>query len=98
MANYKLEKEIAVIRDAGASRIMLNLISWGGQPAKYDLRAWRNTFPEGWLPDRGLVLDEGEAVILYKALKKATEQQKQARKAEQAEERAQEAEEAVLIE
>ena len=40
MIDYKLEKSIAVLSDKNAYTTELNLISYSGKPAKYDIRKW----------------------------------------------------------
>ncbi|MCQ2591267.1 MAG: PC4/YdbC family ssDNA-binding protein [Treponema sp.] len=39
--SYQIEKTLGVISEGkGGWNIELNLISWGGRPAKYDIRSW----------------------------------------------------------
>lgn len=40
MIDYKIKKSIAVLTDKTAYRTELNLISFNGNPAKYDIRKW----------------------------------------------------------
>ena len=37
---YEIKKTIAVIGTGSSWNLELNLISWGGRPAVYDLRKW----------------------------------------------------------
>ena len=39
--SFNLEKEIGVLSEGkGGWKLELNYVSWGGRPAKYDLRSW----------------------------------------------------------
>ena len=38
---FSIEKNVGVISEGkGGWKLELNLVSWGGRPAKYDLRSW----------------------------------------------------------
>lgn len=65
---YKIIKDLALIHDGGAQQLRLNVIQWERQAPKYDLRLWTNSWPEGWIPGKGLLLSESEAGILCRAL------------------------------
>ena len=39
---YTIEKECGIVSTAGSLPLELNVISYNGAPAKYDLRRWRN--------------------------------------------------------
>ena len=39
--SFNIEKNIGTIAESkGGWKLELNLVSWGGRPAKYDLRSW----------------------------------------------------------
>ena len=68
MKGYRISKQIALIKDAGTQQLRLNLVSWNGQPEKYDLRIWSTAFPNGWIPGKGILMNEDEARVLCNAL------------------------------
>lgn len=68
MEKYRVIKELALVHNGGAEQMRLNLVQWGKQPAKYELRLWMIRWPEGWIPGKGLLLSESEAGILCRAL------------------------------
>ena len=45
---FEIEKEIAPLEDYGHSgfRMELNLVSWNGRDAKYDIRPWNEDHTE----------------------------------------------------
>ncbi len=63
---YEIEKELGVlsISDKGWTK-ELNLVSWNGGKAKYDLRDWA---PEHEQMGKGVTLTEEEAKQLYEIL------------------------------
>ncbi|MCQ2575370.1 MAG: PC4/YdbC family ssDNA-binding protein [Treponema sp.] len=39
--SYKIEQNLGTISEGkGGWMLELNLVSWGGRPAKYDIRSW----------------------------------------------------------
>lgn len=39
--SFSIEKTVGVVSEGkGGWKLELNLVSWGGRPAKYDLRSW----------------------------------------------------------
>ena len=63
---YEIVKEIGVLSEnARGWRKELNLISWTGRDAKYDLRDWA---PEHEKMGKGITLTEDEAQELKKLL------------------------------
>jgi len=46
--SFEIEKEIAPLEDYGRSgfRMELNLVSWNGRDAKYDIRPWNEDHTE----------------------------------------------------
>ena len=68
MADIKneIEKEIGVISESAKGWTKeLNLISWNGKKAKYDLRDWS---PEHEKMGKGITLTRAEAEELYELL------------------------------
>ena len=63
---YDIEKEIGVVSETTKGWTKeLNLISWNGKTAKYDLRDWA---PEHENMGKGVTLSEDEAKKLYALL------------------------------
>lgn len=70
VANYKITERISILSGTeGAYTKELNLISWNGAAAKYDIRNWN---PAGD-PQKGITLTESEARALYEALREQFE-------------------------
>lgn len=65
--NYEIVEHIATLSQSGDTSKELNLVSYNGSPAKYDLRSWRRTAGEEKLL-KGLTLTEEEASLLKQAL------------------------------
>lgn len=65
---YEIEKELGVISESakGWSK-ELNLISWNGKEAKYDLRDWS---PEHEKMGKGITLSKDELIELKELLNK----------------------------
>lgn len=64
---YEILEEIGVLSESTKGwKKELNLVSWNGNPAKYDLRVWS---PEHEKLGKGITLSEYEAQKLYKILK-----------------------------
>ena len=70
MIEYKIIKEIAMLNDRGNQQLRLNIIKWGTKPPRYDLRIWIASWPEGWIPGKGLLLSGAEARKLCQVLEK----------------------------
>lgn len=64
---YEITKRIAVLSRHGNITKELNLISYRGKPAKYDIRSWEYNGTEKNL-GKGVTLDETELMELKKAL------------------------------
>lgn len=65
--NYKIEEHITTLSESGDTSKELNLVSYNGSPAKYDLRSWKRTDGEEKLL-KGLTLTVEEARALKEAL------------------------------
>lgn len=65
--NYEIVEHIATLSQSGDTSKELNLVSYNGSPAKYDLRSWRRTDGEEKLL-KGLTLTAEEASLLKQAL------------------------------
>ncbi len=70
--NYEIRERIAVLSQSGDTSKELNLISYNGSPAKYDLRTWRRADGEEKLL-KGLTLTAEEAQTLKEALNSRAE-------------------------
>ncbi len=66
--NFKVEKEFATISAKGGIMKKLTFTSWNGNPAKFDLRIWREQDGQ-LLPGKGVTLDDSEMTALYDALR-----------------------------
>jgi hypothetical protein len=66
--NFEIKKQIAELstRSSKGWKKELNLISWNGYPAKYDIRDWDSTHTK---MGKGVTLTEEELKELYQALK-----------------------------
>lgn len=62
---YKITEEIAVLSNAGAWALELNLVSWNGRSPKLDLRKWTDTHEK---MGKGVTLTDAEARALRDAL------------------------------
>lgn len=63
---YKMEREIGVLSESRTGWTKeLNLISWNGYIAKYDLRSWG---PDHNSMGKGIVLNREELRELYKLI------------------------------
>lgn len=56
---YTIEKECGIVSTAGSLPLELNVISYNGAPAKYDLRRWRTVDSQKKM-QKGLVLTAEE--------------------------------------
>ena len=65
--NFEIVKHIATLSEIGGVTKELNLISYNGAPAKYDLRSWRDDSGQKKLL-KGLTLTEEEIAPLKEAL------------------------------
>ena len=66
--SFEIVKKIAVIAEGSKGwNLELNLVSWGGRPAKYDLRSWA---PDHQKMGKGLTLSVDELKALRDLLSK----------------------------
>lgn len=68
--SFEIKKHLAVLSktEAGYSK-ELNLVSWNGGKAKYDLRMWKQNEDGTKNPLKGIPLDESELEALIEAIK-----------------------------
>lgn len=64
MFEFTIERELGLVGGNGKA---LNLVAWGENPAKLDLRAWRET-EQGLRAGKGVTLTENEARDLSRLL------------------------------
>lgn len=65
---FSIEQKLGVISEGkGGWNMELNLVSWSGRPAKYDIRSWS---PEHDKMGKGLTLSKEELVSLRSLLDK----------------------------
>ncbi len=64
---YRIEEKIATLSQRGDTSKELNLVSYSGSPAKYDLRSWKRADGEERLL-KGITLSAEEAKALKEAL------------------------------
>ena len=66
--SFEITKSIGTIAEGkGGWNMELNLVSWGGRPAKYDLRSWS---PDHEKMGKGLTLTKEELLALKDLLNK----------------------------
>ena len=64
--SFKIEKNLGTVAEGkGGWNLELNLVSWGGRPAKYDLRSWS---PDHQKMGKGVTLSDEEMIILREAI------------------------------
>ncbi len=63
MVKFTIIKRIATIKEWSASSLELNLVKWGNNPEKYDLRRW-----EGDIPGKGVTMSADEMQLLFDAI------------------------------
>lgn len=66
--SFNIEQSIGLVAPGkGGWNMELNLVSWGGRPAKYDLRSWS---PDHEKMGKGLTLTKEELLALKDLLNK----------------------------
>lgn len=63
--SYNIVRNLAVLSQRGNWNLELNLISWGGRPATYDLRKWS---PDHSKMSKGISLTKSEIDALAEYL------------------------------
>ena len=64
--SFEIVKKIGTVAEGkGGWNIELNLVSWGGRPAKYDLRSWS---PDHQKMGKGSTFSKDELISLKKLL------------------------------
>lgn len=64
--SFKIEKNLGSLGESkGGWNVELNLVSWGGRPAKYDLRSWS---PDHQKMGKGSTFSKDELIALKKLL------------------------------
>ena len=67
--SYEIEKNVGVISEGkGGWQLELNLVSWGGRPAKYDIRSWS---PDHQKMGKGVTLTKDDVIALKNLLERA---------------------------
>jgi len=63
---FEIQQNLGVISESkGGWKLELNLVSWGGRPAKYDLRSWS---PDHQKMGKGVAFTEEEKEKLKEIL------------------------------
>ena len=66
--SFEIKQSIGTVAEGkGGWNMELNLVSWGGRPAKYDLRSWS---PDHQKMGKGLTLTKEELIALKDLLNK----------------------------
>lgn len=66
--SFTIEQNIGIVSEGkGGWNLELNLVSWGGRPAKYDLRSWS---PDHQKMGKGVTLSQEELNSLKEILNK----------------------------
>ena len=66
--SFEITQSIGQVAEGkGGWNMELNLVSWGGRPAKYDLRSWS---PDHQKMGKGLTLTKEELIALKDLLNK----------------------------
>jgi hypothetical protein len=66
--SFSIEQSLGTVAEGkGGWSMELNLVSWGGRPAKYDLRSWS---PDHEKMGKGITLTKEELVALKDLLNK----------------------------
>ena len=67
MVTFTIEREISELSTSGSTSKRLTVTTWNDNPAKLDLRVWRDVGGEQ-LPGKGITLTDNEAEVLRDAL------------------------------
>lgn len=63
MLKYTIVRHIATIKEWSTTRLELNIVKWGNNPEKYDLRRWEDNSP-----GKGLTLTEEDLEELFNVI------------------------------
>ena len=64
--SYEIQKNLGTVSEGkGGWKLELNLVSWGGRPAKYDLRPWA---PDHQKMGKGITLTQEELISMKNLL------------------------------
>lgn len=67
--SFEITQSVGTIAEGkGGWNLELNLVSWGGRPAKYDIRSWA---PDHQKMGKGITLTKEELLALKDLLNKA---------------------------
>ena len=67
---YEVKKVIGTLDSDSTMPKELRIISWNGNPEKYDIRNWRTNKDGEEVCGKGCTFDYGELYSLYEILKK----------------------------
>lgn len=66
--SFEIVENLGIVSEGkGGWKLELNLVSWGGRPAKYDLRSWS---PDHQKMGKGSTLSKEELIALKDLLNK----------------------------
>ncbi|MBR5401672.1 MAG: YdbC family protein [Treponema sp.] len=66
--SFEIVESVGTVAEGkGGWNLELNLVSWGGRPAKYDLRSWS---PDHQKMGKGITLTKEELIALKGVLEK----------------------------
>ena len=64
--SFEIKKNLGLVSEGkGGWNVELNLVSWGGRPAKYDIRSWS---PDHEKMGKGLTFSKDELISLKNLL------------------------------
>lgn len=64
--SFEIQKNLGTLSEGkGGWNLELNLVSWGGRPAKYDVRSWS---PDHQKMGKGVTLTKEELIALKEML------------------------------
>ena len=66
--SYTIEKRLGIVSNASSLPLELNLISFNGAPAKYDLRKWRTKDTGERTMQKGITFTREELIDLKRFL------------------------------
>ena len=67
--SFEIVENVGIVGEGkGGWKLELNLVSWGGRPAKYDIRSWS---PDHQKMGKGVTLTKEELAALKDLLNKA---------------------------